>query len=175
MLLSAVSVLVVAQSSSEIPEGLMNNPVLTVLHIFTNSSFTQPNITEIRQRMLFFEKELTCVLPYLHLRLLWRLRQTATLFFSFLCLRNAYVQQHQQFHAAILTNVPILQRRCAIWSHMGWKNKCIRFLEFRHVGRFYNNPYPTAFPYGNGMVLHFYQQQESSMTKTVHKVINKGL
>ena len=35
--------------------------------------------------------------------------------------------------------------------------------------------YPTAFPYGNGMVLHFYQQQESSTTKTVHKVINKGL
>ena len=37
------------------------------------------------------------------------------------------------------------------------------------------NPYPTAFPYGNSMVLHFYQQQESSTTKTVHKVINKGL
>ena len=36
-------------------------------------------------------------------------------------------------------------------------------------------PYPTAFPYGNGMVLHFYRQQESSTTKTVHKVINKGL
>ena len=36
-------------------------------------------------------------------------------------------------------------------------------------------PYPTAFPYGNGMVLHFYQQQESSTTKAVHKVINKGL
>jgi len=35
------------------------------------------------------------------------------------------------------------------------------------------NPYPTAFPYGNGMVLHFYQQQDT--TKTVHKVINKGL
>ena len=31
MLLSAVSVLVVAQSSSEIPEGLMNNPVFTVI------------------------------------------------------------------------------------------------------------------------------------------------
>ena len=29
MLLSAVSFLVVAQSSSEIPEGLMNNPALT--------------------------------------------------------------------------------------------------------------------------------------------------
>jgi len=35
-----------------------------------------------------------------------------------------------------------------------------------------NIPYPTAFPYGNGMVLHFYQQQESSTTKTV---INKRL
>ena len=30
MLLSAVSVLVVAQSSSEIPEGLMNNPVYSI-------------------------------------------------------------------------------------------------------------------------------------------------
>ena len=37
------------------------------------------------------------------------------------------------------------------------------------------NPYPTAFPYGNVMVLHFYQQQQNSTTKTVHKVINKGL
>ena len=43
-----------------------------------------------------------------------------------------------------------------------------------HTSKFIN-PYPTAFPYGNGMVLHFYQQQESSTTKTVHKVINKGL
>jgi hypothetical protein len=40
--------------------------------------------------------------------------------------------------------------------------------------RVFFNPYPTAFPYGNGMVLQFYQQQESSTTKTVHKVINKG-
>ena len=48
----------------------------------------------------------------------------------------------------------------------------------RHFHRqivFKFNPYPTAFPYGNGMVLHFYQQQESSTTKTVHKVINKRL
>jgi hypothetical protein len=37
------------------------------------------------------------------------------------------------------------------------------------------NPYPTAFPYGNGMFLHFYQKQESSTTKTVYKVINRGL
>jgi len=32
MILSAVSVLVVAQSSSEIPEGLMNNPVCIYIH-----------------------------------------------------------------------------------------------------------------------------------------------
>ena len=32
MLLSAVSVLVVAQSSSEIPEGRMNNPVFVSMH-----------------------------------------------------------------------------------------------------------------------------------------------
>jgi hypothetical protein len=31
MLLSSVSVLVVAQSSSEIPDGLMNNPVLYII------------------------------------------------------------------------------------------------------------------------------------------------
>ena len=31
ILLSVVSVLVVAQSSSEIPEGLMNNPVLVIV------------------------------------------------------------------------------------------------------------------------------------------------
>jgi len=35
MLLSAVSVLVVAQSSSEIPEGLMNNPVYILIHAHT--------------------------------------------------------------------------------------------------------------------------------------------
>jgi len=35
MLLSAVSVLVVAQSSSEIPEGLMNNTVYKHTHTHT--------------------------------------------------------------------------------------------------------------------------------------------
>ena len=49
----------------------------------------------------------------------------------------------------------------------------ILIIKQKYCERF--NPYPTAFPYGNGMVLHFYQQQESSTTKTVHKVINKGL
>ena len=53
------------------------------------------------------------------------------------------------------------------------KKKC-QYTQVRPLMRVLN-PYPTAFPYGNGMVLHFYQQQVSSMTKTVHKVINKGL
>ena len=43
MLLSAMSVLVVAQSSSEIPEGLMNNPVfiftIDILITFGRVSF----------------------------------------------------------------------------------------------------------------------------------------
>jgi len=38
MLLSAVSVLVVAQSSSEIPEGLMNNPVYIYIYIYIHIS-----------------------------------------------------------------------------------------------------------------------------------------
>ena len=50
----------------------------------------------------------------------------------------------------------------------------VTFIDWANVS-FFINPYPTAFPYGNGMILHFYQQQESSTTKTVHKVINKGL
>ena len=39
MLLSAVSVLVVVQSSSEIPEGLMNNPVLETLNNAPREAF----------------------------------------------------------------------------------------------------------------------------------------
>ena len=54
-----------------------------------------------------------------------------------------------------------------------WHDACVRCRQMN--GQYSINPYPTAFPYGNGMVLHFYQQQESSTTKTVHKVINKGL
>ena len=57
--------------------------------------------------------------------------------------------------------------------HIGFMEIIILYLYIYYID--YNIPYPTAFPYGNGMVLHFYQQQESSTTKTVHKVINKGL
>ena len=62
-------------------------------------------------------------------------------------------------------NFIMIITRCRQWNIM------LRQLLTVHI----INPYPTAFPYGNGMVLHFYQQQESSTTKTVHKVINKGL
>ena len=55
------------------------------------------------------------------------------------------------------------------------KRKAMQYEYAFFFKKFIINPYPTAFPYGNGMVLHFYQQQESSTTKTVHKVINKWL
>jgi len=47
MLLSAVSVLVVTQSSSEIPEGLMNNPVYIYIYIYiykVNQSHYRPEV-----------------------------------------------------------------------------------------------------------------------------------
>ena len=48
MLLSAVSVLVVAQSSSEIPEGLMNNPVFSRVS-YRNQENSQNLIHGIQQ------------------------------------------------------------------------------------------------------------------------------
>jgi hypothetical protein len=50
MLLSAVSVLVVAQSSSEIPEGLMNNPVYTCADIIVFTKSTYPCVVIIALR-----------------------------------------------------------------------------------------------------------------------------
>ena len=65
---------------------------------------------------------------------------------------------------------------CVDWV-LPWHSQQI--LEFTVITEFTTclniSPYPAAFPYGNGMVLHFYQQQESSTTKTGHRVINKGL
>ena len=62
-----------------------------------------------------------------------------------------------------------MRRPCPALGHSSTEKKANK------IRKLIINPYPTAFPYGNGMVLHFYQQQESSTTKTVHKVINKGL
>ena len=57
MLLSAVSVLVVAQSSSEIPEGLMNNP-LYVAHYSSKHSlfFLNPFYPMISSAMAFIDR-----------------------------------------------------------------------------------------------------------------------
>ena len=65
-----------------------------------------------------------------------------------------------------------LQKRISFRKHHSTVSQLARIADF--ITHDFN-PYPTAFPYGNGMVLHFYQQQESSTTKTVYKVINKGL
>ena len=51
MLLSAVSVLVVAQSSSEIPEGLMKNPVYIYIYIYIYIMRTQHVI--VRKSLLY--------------------------------------------------------------------------------------------------------------------------
>ena len=75
-------------------------------------------------------------------------------------------QQHLETHTDYLLNPHLCTmhnyHQTAFYTHVTWQSISI-------------NPYPTAYLYGNGMVLHFYQQQESSTTKTVHKVINKGL
>ena len=69
-----------------------------------------------------------------------------------------------------------LKRDCKLCAKIYYRlHTVLSYLVCYPLYMLYLNPYPTAFPYGNGMVLHFYQQQESSTTKTVHKVINKGL
>jgi len=75
-------------------------------------------------------------------------------------------------HAVSLSVALIVLRRRR--RHLNHRLSCAVSLENTSQGIIVN-PYPTAFPYGKGMVLHFYQQQKSSTTKTVHKVINKGL
>ena len=79
------------------------------------------------------------------------------------------MQQLRLFFALALLVKPLRRINAIVAS-------CWNYFTIKHDARNHNiNPYPTAFPYGNGTVLHFYQQQESSTTKTVHKVINKKL
>ena len=66
-----------------------------------------------------------------------------------------------------------LYARCSVQAPQSTSK--LSWSTLQATGAKWFNPYPTALPYGNGMVLHFYQQQESSTTKTVHRVINKGL
>ena len=76
-----------------------------------------------------------------------------------------HLQKHCFFETFLcLSGKPNLNREASNSSRRVWAHRKYHF-----------NPYPTAFPYGNGMVLHFYQQQESSKTKTVPRVINKRL
>ena len=52
MLLSAVSVLVVGQSSLEIPEGLMNNPVFSIAQKYLYDKFMLPAIIKFIQAFM---------------------------------------------------------------------------------------------------------------------------
>ena len=89
----------------------------------------------------------------------------------------------RHLHLLGLLDSPLC-RKCGVKKetsvHILCESEALASLRQVYLGSFFLvpediNPYPTTFPYGNGMVLHFYQQQESSTTKTVHKVINKGL
>ena len=79
------------------------------------------------------------------------------------------------FSALDLQNLTLYDQRKYQNSCCGDFKQNDQFLHINVMNTASFNPYPTAFLYGNSMVLHFYQQQESSMIKTVHKVINKGL
>ena len=68
MLLTAVSVLVVAQSSSEIPEGLMNNPVLSCKMFMNCNRFTESflNITMTVHKYTKIKFRKKCVMYTFH-------------------------------------------------------------------------------------------------------------
>ena len=69
MLLSAVSVLVVAQSSSEIPEGLTNNPVL-LFHCFLldNSPSLKSRLWEWLRRAVFVSQVINRLIFVINVR-----------------------------------------------------------------------------------------------------------
>ena len=94
-----------------------------------------------------------------------------------ICLNSVFPMQKFYGHVSLMA-----QSLCTSFSPLDFSqyetccmHYSVQFVIYVSTTSKHINPYPTAFPYGNGMVLHFYQQQESSMTKTVHKVINKGL
>ena len=65
MLLSAVSVLVVAQSSSEIPEGLMNNPVYENVILLGYDVVWTGKYLEMFQGACYFQLQGLCILSRL--------------------------------------------------------------------------------------------------------------
>ena len=173
MLLSAVSVLVVAQSSSEIQEVLMNNPV----YLLSEKSH--------RTLSSFRKKGNDTWLHYLKIQVFWDMTtyQLVNSHWSSLLLwlcspRSVYYYTPPPPQKKILSvSCDVLKSRYVL-SSLSMKQKEAKPAcnwSFEICENMWFNPYPTAFPYGNGMVLHFYQQRESSTTKTVHRIINKGL
>ena len=108
----------------------------------------------------------------------------STVFCTILFVRSwrviSLVQLHSYHLLAFLLNLTIISQQVLEWWLQTLDSPLIACHSYHHhqqqqQQQQHINPYPTVFPYGNGMVLHFYQQQESSTTKAVHKVINKGL
>ena len=154
MLLSAVSVLVVAQSSSEIPEGLVNNRVYKECGSYRSGFLLGETVLDMENHLFLYNIQkflLNCSSRHC----IW------DWCFSLTLCTNRYWTNKAFFLLPALCLASVIHKSQASSSGL--------------YRAYHLNPYPTAFPYGNGMVLHFYQQQESSTTKTVHKVINKGL
>ena len=71
MILSAVSVLVVAQSSSEIPEGLMNNPVFIISSKIIISHLRIAQLNNYFSGPLFFNHIFIDIFQDFSLKKLW--------------------------------------------------------------------------------------------------------
>ena len=64
MLLSAMSVLVVAQSSSEIPEGLMNNPVYNEEKIYSIRTLVVVHILSFQRDLVVLQLSILKLIIY---------------------------------------------------------------------------------------------------------------
>ena len=84
MLLSAVSILVVAQSSSEIPEGLMNNRVYCVFVYMCYIIGLTVAVTGHLSPLIF----IFCTIKLLHF--IKQLRMNYVLFVAFISLRRIF-------------------------------------------------------------------------------------
>ena len=138
--------------------------------LYTNTYLIPQNSTNVDKKSIHFVRSVIIVRILLNPR---RSVELWTFISSLSPVRSSFNHQYVFYPLRLL-----LLKKDADQSDRSYENtytvkqerNIVRTIKVSNV-----NPYPTAFPYGNGMVLHFYQQQESSTTKTVHKVINKGL
>ena len=107
MLLSAVSFLVVAQSSSEVPEGLMNNPVCCVIDCNEVLHYHSTKWWLLLKNDILV-LVLLCIWDFLRTsprrRNMWELFKTYVQFLNLLC---SAVWLYEWFHSAYILGSPI--------------------------------------------------------------------